>query len=87
MCDPKYVIQISDRYLHYLCKLCKIKKISLEKRLMLYNGIFGCHGNICYVILINAFLQDTYYRSNLCVRSIGTHIDYFRKHAKIVCFI
>ena len=22
---------------------------------MLYNGIFGCHGNIFYVILINAF--------------------------------
>ena len=22
---------------------------------MFYNGIFGCHGNICYVILINAF--------------------------------
>ena len=34
---------------------------------MLYNGIFGCHGNICYVILINAFLQGTYHRSDQCV--------------------
>ena len=28
---------------------------------MLYNWIFGCHGSMCYVILINAFfLQGTY---------------------------
>ena len=104
---------------------------------MLYNGIFGCQGNICYVILINAFLQDAYYRSNQCVyqfwdqslhtvmdaenlqkiecfiwrhvtqkrdavhhgdlirligistilRSIGTHIDEFRKYAKIVFYL
>ena len=62
---------------------------------MLYNGIFGCQGNIYYVILINAFLQDTYYMSNQCVyqfwdlnsSSIGTRSDEFRKLAKIVCFI
>ena len=29
-------------------------------KFMLYNMVFGCHGNICYVILINAFfLQCT----------------------------
>ena len=27
---------------------------------MLYNGIFGYHGNIYYVILINDFLQGTW---------------------------
>ena len=32
---------------------------SFEKRTMLYNGIFSGHGNICYIILINAFLQGT----------------------------
>ena len=26
-----------------------------EKRPMLYNGIFGYHRNMCYVIFINAF--------------------------------
>ena len=42
-------------YLHYLRR---IKKYIFEKRPMLYNGIFGCHGNICYVILSNAFLHS-----------------------------
>ena len=23
---------------------------------MLYNGVFGCHGNMCYVIFIGAIL-------------------------------
>ena len=57
---------------------------------MLYNGVFGCHGNIYYVVLINAFLQGTYYRSNQCVTNFEINpykIDEFRKHAKIVCFI
>ena len=42
---------------------------------MLYNGILGCHGNICYVILINAFLQGIgpiNVFTNL--RSIGTKL-------------
>ena len=42
---------------------------------MLYNGIFGCHGNICYVILVNTF---EIYRHKF---------DEFRIYAKIVCFI
>ena len=33
-------------------KLTKFNKI---KRPMLYNGVFGCHGNTCYVIFIAAF--------------------------------
>ena len=45
---------------------------------MLYNGIFGCHGNIYYVILINAFVQGTYYRSNQSMCSDRTiRIIYF----------
>ena len=27
---------------------------------MLYNGIFGSHGNICYVILINAVVRKVH---------------------------
>ena len=36
----------------------QIKNVN-EKRPMLYNGIFGCHGNICYVILSMHVLQGT----------------------------
>ena len=33
-----------------------------EKRPMLYNGVFGCHGNTCYVIFIGAiFYSDIIY--------------------------
>ena len=45
---------------------------------MLYNGVFGCHGNICYVILINAFLCKIHSIGpiNVCtiLRSIGTKL-------------
>ena len=27
----------------------------LKKKTMLYNGVFGCHGNTCYVILLVQF--------------------------------
>ena len=27
---------------------------------MLYNGVFGCHGNTCYVIFIGAILYMLY---------------------------
>ena len=27
---------------------------------MLYNGVFGCHGNTCYVIFIGAILYMIY---------------------------
>ena len=41
---------------------------------MLYRGIFGWHGNICYVILINAFLQGTQSMYVPILRSIGTKL-------------
>ena len=51
---------------------------SFEKRPMHYNGIFGCHGHICDVILINAFLaRYIAYVQSMCVpilRSIGTNL-------------
>ena len=35
-------------------------RIGFEKRLMLYNGVFGCHGNTCYVIFIGAIFYMIY---------------------------
>ena len=58
---------------------------------MLHNGIFGCHGNICYVIFINKLLCNVH---STCAINVCTNfeinrykIDEFRSHAKIVCFI
>ena len=53
-----------------------------EKGPMLYNGIFGCHGNICWVILmcnvhITIFAMYIIYVQSMCVpilRSIGTKL-------------
>ena len=54
---------------------------------MLYNGIFGCYGNICYIILINAFFCNVHIIGpiNVCTNfEISRYnIDEFRKHAKI----
>ena len=45
---------------------------------MLYNGVFGCHGNTCYVIFIGAILYMLYsIGQSMCVpilRSIGTKL-------------
>ena len=58
-----------------------------EKRPLLCNGVFGCHGNIYYVILIGAVLCDTY----ICIGPINVCITNFEinryKNAKIVCFV
>ena len=51
MCGHNCLVRMSDRYLHYL----RGKKVKDMKNALLYNGIFGYHGNICYVILINDF--------------------------------
>ena len=56
-----------------------------EKRPLLCNGVFGCHGNIYYVIF-DLFLCDTYIRIgpiNVC-----TNFEINRyKNSKIVCFV
>ena len=46
---------------------------------MLYNGVFGCHGNTCYVIFIGAIFDMCFivYVQSMCVpilRSIGTKL-------------
>ena len=59
--------------------------------IFIYNGLFGCHGNICYVILINALFGKVHSIDpiNVCTYfEINRYkIDEFRKHEKIVCFI
>ena len=55
---------------------------------MLYNGVFGCHGNTCYVIFIGAILYMFY---SICPINVCTDfeinrykIDEVRTYAKIV---
>ena len=43
MCCHKCVVEISERYVK-----------SSEKCPLLYNEVFRCHGNICYVTFIDA---------------------------------
>ena len=58
---------------------------------MLYNGVFGCHGNTCYVIFIGAFFYMIYSTGqfNVCTdfEINRFRIDEVRKYATIVCFI
>ena len=58
---------------------------------MLYNVVFGCHGNTCYVIVIGAVFYMIYSigQINVCTDfDINRfRIDEVRKYAKIVCFI
>ena len=51
-----------EEFVQYELVICR--GYSFEKRSMLYNGKFGCHGNTCYVILIGAVFL---HRSNQCV--------------------
>ena len=57
---------------------------------MLYNGVFRCHGNICYVIFVNACFCKVHSIGpiNVCANfKINRYgIDEFRK-LKIICFI
>ena len=58
---------------------------------MLYNGVFGCHGNTCYVILIGAIFYMIYSIGpiNVCTDfEINRYkIDVVRKYAKIVFYL
>ena len=42
-------------------------RLRFWKRPMLYNGVFGCHGNTCYVIFIGAILYMIYSTGNINV--------------------
>ena len=57
---------------------------------MLYNGVFGCHGNTCYVIFIGAIFYMFY---SICPINVCTDfeinrykIDEVRTYAKIAFF-
>ena len=56
-----------------------------------YNGVFGCHGNTCHVILIGAFFCMIHSISpiNVCTDfEINRYkIDEFRQHAKILFYL
>ena len=55
-----------------------------EKRPMLYNGVFGCHGNMCYVIFIGAIFFIKYSTGQINVFEINRfRIDEVRKYACI----
>ena len=55
MCSHKCLVRISERYLYYLWKYKMLKVLKNDIYIiMLYNGIFACHGNICYAICSNA---------------------------------
>ena len=58
---------------------------------MLYNVVFGCHGNTCYVTFIGAIFYLIYSTGqiNVCTdfEINRFRIDEVRKYAKIVCFI
>ena len=62
-----------------------------HKNPMLYNGVFGCHGNTCYVIFIGAILYMLYSIGpiNACTDlEINQYkIDEVRKYAKIVFYL
>ena len=58
---------------------------------MLYNGIFRCHGNICYVTFIDVYFCTVHIIGpiNVCTNfEISRYnIDEFIKYTNIVCFI
>ena len=58
---------------------------------MLYNGVFGCHGNTCYVIFIGAIFYMFY---SICPINVCTDfeinrykIDEVRTYAKIAFYL
>ena len=47
---------------------------------MLYNGVFGCHGNTCYVIFIGAIFYMIY-----CTGKINVCTDFEINRFRIDC--
>ena len=58
---------------------------------MLYNGVFGCHGNTCYVIFIGAIFYIIYSTAqiNVCTdfEINRFKIDEVRKYANIAFYL
>ena len=62
---------------------------SFDKRPMLYNGVFGCHGNTCYVIFIGAIFYMFY---SICPINVCTDFEINRykideTYAKIAFYL
>ena len=72
--------------MNVVCVYC----VDNPQRPMLYNGVFGCHGNMCYVIFIGAILYviQSIGPINVCTNfDINRYkIDEVRKYAKIVFY-
>ena len=70
-----------------MCVYC----VDHPQRPMLYNGVFGCHGNMCYVIFIGAILYVIHSIGpiNMCTNfEINRYkIDEVGKYAKIVFYL
>ena len=56
---------------------------------MLYNGVFGCHGNTCYVIFIGAifYMLCSIGPINVYFEINRYKIDEVRKYAKIAFYL
>ena len=63
----------------------------MEKRPILHNGVFRCHGNVRYVFLIDAICCKVHGigPNIMCINFEKNRliIDDFRKSEKIVCFL
>ena len=73
--------------MNVVCVYC----IDNPQRPMLYNGVFVCHGNMCYFIFIGAILYMIHSIGpiNVCTNfEINRYkIDEVRKYAKIVFYL
>ena len=52
---------------------------------MLYNGVFGCHGNTCYVIFIGAIFYMIYStgKINVCTDFEKEHFETNQKSLRL----
>ena len=85
----EYICEVSLESVQYEWVICCGK--SFDKRPMLYNGVFGCQGNTCYVIFIGAIFYMLYSIGpiNVCTDfEINRYkIDEVRKYAKIAFYL
>ena len=85
----EYPCEVSLESVQYEWVICC--GYSFDKRPMLYNGVFGCHGNTCYVIFIGAIFYMFY---SICPINVCTDfeinrykIDEIRTYAKIAFYL
>ena len=85
----EYPCEVSLESVQYEWVICCGE--SFDKRPMLYNGVFGCHGNTYYVIFIGAIFYMFY---SICPINVCTDfeinrykIDEVRTYAKIAFYL